>query len=107
VQLVVGDVVDVELARALERRRAEEGGEEDAVEEGRAAGDPAALGDEAPDLAREALQRVAQARIGRIGDHGGVVGGEDLRVRVMPVSEGGWRRGESEGGEQGDRKPSG
>jgi hypothetical protein len=107
VQLVVGDVVDVELARALERRRAEVRREEHAVEQLRAARAAAALGDDALDLAREALQRVAQARIGRIGDHGGVVGGEDLRVRVMPVSEGGWRRGESEGGEQGDRKPSG
>ena len=88
VQLVVGDVVDVEPARALERRRPLVGREEDAVEQLRAARRSAAPLHDPLDLVREAGQLVAQTRVAGIGDHGGVVGREDLGAATPPIPTG-------------------
>ena len=79
VQLVVAHVVDVEAAGALER---ELGGGEHAVEQLGAARPAAALLDDALDSAAEVDQAIVQARVVGIGDHRGVVGGEDLGVGV-------------------------
>lgn len=54
-------MVDVELARALERRGPEVCGEEDAVEQLRALGVGAALPDDALDLGGEALEAFPDA----------------------------------------------
>jgi hypothetical protein len=89
VQLVV---VHVELARALERRRPEVGGEEDAIEQLRSARRSAAPLHDPVDLAPEAGQLVTQARIIGVGYHGSVVCREDLGVR-QPVMGGGGRGG--------------
>ena len=66
-------------ARALERGRAGVA-REDAVEQARAARAAASLTDQALHRAGERLQVIVEARVRGIGDHRGVVGGEDLGV---------------------------
>jgi hypothetical protein len=101
-QLLRGDAVDVELPRALEGRRAEVGGEEDAVEQLRDARLAAAALDDAIDLALEAAQRVVEPRVGGVGDDRGVVGGEELGVgQAAAVGGGAAGRGGSDGGGDG------
>ena len=100
-QLGAVDAVDVEAARALERRGAEVRGEEHAVEQLRAARRAAALAHDPGGDAREAPEPVVQPRVVGVRDHRGVVGGEDLgvgdRLRGMRAR----RRDEGERG--GDR----
>ncbi len=88
VQLVAADVVDVEAAGALER---ELGSCEHAVEQLGAARPAAALLDDALDSVAEVEQAIVQARVAGIGDHRGVVGGEDLGVGVGGRRGGGGR----------------
>ena len=96
-QLVDLDAIDVEGARALERREADVRGEEHAVEQPRAARRAAAALDDPLDAIGEALELHVQPRVGGVGDDRRVVGGEQLGVR-----RGGRGRGQRDG--RGERR---